>query len=87
MGLVTWLAAGIVVFFLGRRIERARPASSRSELIVALVAALLAGLVATALDFGGWNEMEWRAALFAALVASAAIAISRLSTTSGIRRP
>ncbi|HEY5611692.1 MAG TPA: hypothetical protein VIL97_10815 [Thermoanaerobaculia bacterium] len=87
MGPVTWLAAGIAAFLLGRRIERARPDASRSELIVALIASLLAGIAATALDFGGWNEVEWRVALFAALIASAAIAISRLSTTSGIRRP
>ena len=48
------------------------------ELVAAVVAALAFGVVATALDFGGWNEPDWRAGVFAALGAVAAIALVRL---------
>lgn len=37
------------------------------ELIAAILGAALCGLIATALDFGGWREPDWRAGVFAAL--------------------
>lgn len=48
-------------------------------------AAFLLGVAATALDFGGWHEPDWRAALFAFLGALAAAALFRLTMirTSG----
>jgi hypothetical protein len=36
-----------------------------TDLLIAEVAAIAAGLAATALDFGGWNELDWRAGVFA----------------------
>jgi hypothetical protein len=36
------------------------------------------GVLATALDFGGWNEIDWRAALLAAIAAFGAIGVMRL---------
>src|SRR5437764_1072382 len=49
------------------------PASWLTEMLALIVSALLLGAVATALDFGGWNEADWRAALFV-LFGSAAVA-------------
>ena len=48
-----------------------------SELAAAIVTALLLGTLATALDFGGWNEPDWRAAVFAFLGAFAAAGVVR----------
>ena len=48
------------------------------ELLAAIVTALLLGTLATALDFGGWNEPDWRAAAFCALGTFAAIGVVRL---------
>jgi len=43
-----------------------------------MLVSVAAGLVATAFDFGGWNEIDWRAALFVAICALAAIGCVRL---------
>jgi len=48
------------------------------EAAVALVTGLSLGLLATALDFGGWNELDWRAGVFVFLGSAAAVAIARL---------
>ena len=77
MGVSVWLVAGgaacIIASFIpsGRR----RPGA---EAVAALVVASLAGIAATALDFGGWNEPDWRAALFVFFCVAAALAIVRL---------
>lgn len=65
MGIALWLAAGIVAWFVARIIPILRPAQRLSDLALAVVAALLAGLGATLLDFGGWSEPDWRAGVFA----------------------
>lgn len=46
---------------------------------MALLASFGFGVAATALDFGGWNEADWRAALFAFFGAAAAAAAWRLA--------
>ena len=78
MGIATWLLSGVLAFALGRAIAVARP-SYRSELLLVLIVAFAAGLTATALDFGGWAEPDWRAGLFAFLCAFGATGIFRLS--------
>lgn len=49
------------------------------EFSVSIVAGLILGVVATALDFGGWNEPDWRAGLFVFLGALTAIGLFRLT--------
>ena len=72
-----WLVAGAGAFALARLIRAARP-SWPTEAAVAVLAAVAAGLVATALDFGGWKEPDWRAAAFSLCVSAAAIGAGRL---------
>lgn len=78
MGLVLWLGAGAVAWFLARIVPSRRSRRWWGELIVALLAALPFGLAATYCDFGGWQEPDWRAGLFALFGAFAAIGIKRL---------
>lgn len=55
-----------------------RPRGWIGELMVSVVAALALGVAATALDFGGWKEPDWRAGLFVLFGAFAAIGVVRL---------
>jgi peptidoglycan/LPS O-acetylase OafA/YrhL len=73
MGISLWMACAAAVFLAIRRVPFGRPASWMAELFAMLISALVLGALATALDFGGWNEPDWRAALFV-LFGSAAIA-------------
>lgn len=77
MGIVLWLACGSAAFAASRMIASGRPASYAGELALGIAGALIAGLAATALDFGGWAEADWRAGLFSICVAFAAIFCSR----------
>jgi uncharacterized membrane protein SirB2 len=79
MGIVLWLTAGAIAFTIARIVPFARRASWFGEIFVTLSAAILLGLAATALDFGGWREPDWRAALFAFLGAFAAAGAFRLT--------
>jgi uncharacterized membrane protein YeaQ/YmgE (transglycosylase-associated protein family) len=77
MGLASWLIAGLLAFLLTRFF----PSASKRhllELVISLLLSFFAGVIATALDFGGWSELEWRAILFAFLTALTAIALVRL---------
>lgn len=78
MGLALWLAAGVAAVIIARIVPLALPRSPLAEVIAAPLASLAAGLAATALDFGGWQEADWRAGVFALLVALAAIGVVRL---------
>lgn len=80
MGILSWLLAGAIAFAAARFIPLARRPAWRLELGVALAAALLAGFIATALDFGGLDEPDPRAIAFAALVAFALVGIARPAT-------
>ena len=64
VGVALWLGCGFVAFVLARLIPLARRGWA-IELALTLAAALLLGTLATALDFGGWREPDWRAGLFA----------------------
>jgi hypothetical protein len=73
-----WLGCGVLAFLVARIIPPARRRVWLAELVVALIAAALFGLAATALDFGGWRELDWRAGAFAFCGTLAAIGALRL---------
>jgi uncharacterized membrane protein YeaQ/YmgE (transglycosylase-associated protein family) len=77
LGAGLWLGCGVVAWILARIVPLRRGPGRWSELAIAIVIALLLGLVATSLDFGGWNEPDWRACVFAFLGAFAAIGVRR----------
>ena len=73
-----WLFAGAAAAAVGRLLRPGRPQSWWGEALMAPVVSVLAGLLATLLDFGGWREPDWRAGLFSFLAAFAALGIVRL---------
>ena len=77
MGIALWAAAGSLAFLLARVIPLARQRRWTAEIIAAVLTALACGLLATYLDFGGWQEPDWRAGVFAFLGAMAAIGLLR----------
>ena len=72
-----WLGSGVAAWILARIIPLRRGRGGWSELAAAVVVALLLGVLATALDFGGWNEADWRAGVLACLGAFAAAGVAR----------
>jgi hypothetical protein len=85
MGIALWMACALVVFFAIRNIRFGRPAGWIVELFAFVIGALVLGGIATALDFGGWNEVDWRAVLFVifgSLAIGGAIRVGRLFTRS-----
>ncbi len=77
MGVALWVLCGVAAFAASRAIRSGRPGGSAFELMMALIAALAAGLTATWLDFGGWNEVDWRAGAFALAGSLAAVGAGR----------
>lgn len=77
MGITLWLLSGAAAFTIARIVPLGRRPGWLGELTLSAVTALLLGVVATALDFGGWQEPDWRACVFAALGAFAAIGLWR----------
>lgn len=77
VGIALWIACGIVAFGVARLVP-IRRGTVPGEMVTATIAALIAGLAATALDFGGWKEPDWRAGTFVFFVALSALAILRL---------
>ncbi|HEX2122652.1 MAG TPA: hypothetical protein VHL59_13515 [Thermoanaerobaculia bacterium] len=65
MGIALWLGCGFASFVIARIVPLSRRPRWAAELVAALFTALCLGAVATALDFGGWSEPDWRAGLFA----------------------
>ena len=80
MGVGLWMVAGGAAWLIARIVPFGRRTAARAagEALAALLLAAGAGVAATALDFGGWREPDWRAALFAFFCAAAAIATVRL---------
>ena len=76
VGMVLWIVAGGAAWIIARFIPPGRRAWS--EAIAALVIAMIAGVAATALDFGGWNEPDWRAVVFVFFSVAGALAMVRL---------
>lgn len=77
MGIALWSASGVVAFTIARIVPVGRTFGRMAELMAAVVTAIAFGLLATYLDFGGWNEPDWRAALFALFGGLAAVGITR----------
>jgi len=77
MGAALWLASALSIFFVARTVPPGRTHNYLKELIVAVAAALAFGLLATAVDFGGWRDPDWRAVAFALLGAAAATGAHR----------
>ena len=72
-----WLVSGGAAFLFAKIVPQGRPPRPWGELAASLTAALLLGLAATALDFGGWREPDWRAAAFAFCGAAALLGTMR----------
>jgi hypothetical protein len=77
VGIALWIVSGAAAFFASRAIAAGRRKQYASEIVLVPVVSFAAGLVATALDFGGWRELDWRAGLFAFCCTMTAIAAFR----------
>jgi uncharacterized membrane protein YeaQ/YmgE (transglycosylase-associated protein family) len=73
VGIALWLACGVVAVVVARIVPALRHVQLFADAAAGIVAALVAGVLATALDFGGWNEPDWRAGLFALMTALASL--------------
>jgi hypothetical protein len=73
MGAVTWLLSALAVFAIARIIPSGRRSDYLRELLVILMAGLVFGAIATALDFGGWRALDWRSSTFVLLGAMTAV--------------
>ena len=73
-----WIVSGVGAALLARVAEAGRSRGWFLEMVVGTVAAIAAGLAATAMDFGGWREPDWRAGLFSFFVALSAVGVMRL---------
>ena len=91
MGIALWIAAGLAAFLVARIVPTSRRSVWFPELAVSIAFAAIAGLVATALDFGGWKELDWRAGTFAFFVAFAVLgamrALRKAAAAPGPARP
>ena len=79
MGVALWIGSGALAWALARIIPSGR-AGWLPELAAALGTAVVLGLAATAMDFGGWRELDWRAGLFVFLGALALLGCVRSVT-------
>lgn len=77
VGIALWLGCGLAAFVLARLVPLRRGRAWWGEGLAALFGAGLCGLIATALDFGGTRELDWRAGVFAALGALALAGAAR----------
>ena len=81
MGAALWLLASFLAFAVARIIPSGRPPRFLPELLLASGAGVVTGVTATALDFGGWSELDWRAAMFVLFGVLATVAVARLLRT------
>lgn len=77
MGAALWLALALSLFAVARIVPPGRPHDYLREFVIVITAALLSAVFATALDFGGWREPDWRALLFIGLGVAAAVGSQR----------
>ncbi len=77
MGIALWMACALVLFAAARFVPFGRPVRWIGELSTALTSAMLFGFLATYLDFGGWNELEWRAGVFVFFGAATVVGVVR----------
>jgi len=79
VGIALWVVSSVAAFVLARMLPWRRRRRFIAELCAAILIGLLFGAAATALDFGGWKELEWRAAAFVFFGSLTAIAVARLT--------
>lgn len=72
--------SGIAAFLVARIVPFSRQTHWKTELVTVILAALVAGVAATILDFGGWRELDWRSAAFAFCAALAVAGVVRAIT-------
>jgi hypothetical protein len=72
-----WITSALSVFLVARIIPPGRRKNYLTELLVAIAAGALLGFAATALDFGGWRDTDWRAVVFVLLGTAAATGAQR----------
>jgi uncharacterized protein YgfB (UPF0149 family) len=77
MGVALWVTSALSVFLVARIVPTGRASNYLIELAVAVTAALAFGVLATALDFGGWRDTDWRALAFVLLGTAAATGAQR----------
>ena len=82
MGIALWVVCSVAAFLLARMAPWRRRPAWIGELSVSIASGFLLGALATALDFGGWSEPDWRAGLFVFLGALAAAGLFRLTIAS-----
>jgi hypothetical protein len=82
VGIALWLVGGVAAAAIARFVTAGRSRTWAAEAFAAVATALVCGIVATVLDFGGWKEPDWRAATFAFAAAAAAVGLVRLVTLS-----
>ena len=78
MGILSWLLGSAAALLACRFIPIGRTASSLPEVLSGLAFAVAGGLLATRLDFGGWNEADPRAALFCGVMTLSGVALARI---------
>jgi hypothetical protein len=79
LGVGLWLGSGVAAWILARIIPLRRGRRGWGELVASITVALLLGVLATGLDFGGWNEPDFRAGAFVFVGAFAAIGVTRVA--------
>jgi hypothetical protein len=89
MGLLLWIVSGLLAFGMAKSLRSGGALPWPIELAISIAAAVLFGFVATAFDFGGWKELEWRAGLFGLFGSAALIALARVANLGLVwhRRP
>ena len=81
MGVAVWLVAGGAAFLVARIVPAGR--RTLADALAAHVGAAGAGQAATALDFGGWAELDWRAAVLGFVTALLLVAVTRITLPCG----
>ena len=79
MGIALWVVSSAAAFLLARMLPWRRRKAWIGEILVSIATGLALGALATALDFGGWSELDWRAGGFVLLGALATIGLFRLA--------
>ena len=88
MGIVTWITGGLLAALIARFLPPRGTVKIPLDLGVAIASSSLLGLAATALDFGGWREADWRAAVFVTLGSLACLGALRLwRAAAGVTAP
>ena len=72
-----WALSALSVFLVARIVPPGRSKNYLIELLVVIVAGAAFGFAATALDFGGWRDTDWRAVVFVLLGTAAATGAQR----------